>query len=245
MPLRPANIAEPAREAGDSPPKLPEGEVVAHLLSGPGDPEAYARFLTLSVHDLMVPYFGAGLAMGTDAWVPPWENFLLHGFGYLYPDYRFWEFSDHHKAVRRGIGLCSQHAVIVCGFLNEKGIRSRILPLDGHVVATAQIDRSGGRWWILDAFYGVVMPLDLETMEQDPESLVPYYKDAGVDTETIRQLVAAFGRNGNYVLNGPRDFYRNGEYYVEIVSYFLKWLLPALLIAPAVFTWFRRYYPAR
>ena len=46
--------------------------------------------------------------------IPFWENYLLYIASYIDPEeYLKYEFYDYRRAIERGVGLCSQQAIIV------------------------------------------------------------------------------------------------------------------------------------
>jgi hypothetical protein len=128
------------------------------------------------------------------------------------------------------VGLCSQHALIVLDALKRRGIVARLVLLDGHVVASAQVDDE--RWWVLDPDYGVVIPQSIEQIQEAPESVRPFYRAAGHSEKVIDLLVQLYGPEGNMVLDGVGDP-RRPAYMLravfEKVAYFLKWAIPLAL----------------
>ena len=118
--------------------------------------------------------------------IPFYENYLLFIASYLDPEeYLKYEFYDYRKAIERGIGLCSQHAIIVSEILLEKNIPSFIIGLSGHVVLRAQADADRDQWWVLDPDYGVVIPYDIDIIENNPKIIRSFYTQAGYKLKTI------------------------------------------------------------
>lgn len=79
--------------------------------------------------------------------IPIYENYLLFLASYTSPRlFRKYEYCNYRKAVERGIGLCSQHAIIISKILEENGINSKIIGLSGHVVTMAQIHKENNSW---------------------------------------------------------------------------------------------------
>ena len=71
--------------------------------------------------------------------------------------------------------------------LKEKNINSKIVGLDGHVVATAQVDKMQNQWWVLDSDYGVIIPHNLREIEHNPKLISTYYSQAGYDKNKINK----------------------------------------------------------
>jgi hypothetical protein len=169
---------------------------------------------------------------------PPSKNYLLWIASLVYPQvFRKYEFSHYRKAIERGVGLCSQHAIIIAGVLKDKNIPSKIVALNGHVVATALVDETCNEWWLLDADYGVVIPRDIKTVEQAPDLVRPHYFAAGCSAKTTDLLAAMYGPNGNVVIESvntydPRIMSYALRYHIETFSYAAKWILPGLLTLP-------------
>ena len=92
--------------------------------------------------------------------VPIWENYLLH-FNYFNKKY---EYSNYKKAIERGVGLCSQQAIIVTGILNDNGINAQIIGLSGHVVLRTEVENN--IWYIVDPDYGIIIPYDIFEIEK-------------------------------------------------------------------------------
>jgi len=156
-------------------------------------PQVVVKATTEAVHDAMThPYEGVPFEYGALPWL----------------------------ALLRGRGWCSQHALIVAELLNRWGYEARVIGLDGHVVATAEV--RPGEWWILDAdsnhAQAVVMPFDLATIERDTTIVIPYYPDVTV------QYVGFYGAEGNRV--------RRVEDYTKS-RYMIEWLLRVWLILSA------------
>ena len=95
---------------------------------------------------------------------------------------------DTEEALQRGVGLCSQQAMALHGLLKMFGIESRVMGLSGHVICIVHINE---KWIVADPDYGVVLPIDISKLEQDPSLAYPYYgKDMPV-----------FDKAGNHYYN--------------------------------------------
>ena len=164
--------------------------------------------------------------------VPFYENFILYGTSFIYPAlFVKYQFVDYHRAVERGVGLCSQEAFVLTGILRERGIKADIVGLDGHVVVTAPTDESQQVWWILDPDYGVVIPNSITEIEKNPELVRPYYVQKGYTVKEINELVSYYGDQGNKVTDGIVGYSRF-RYYYEYASYVMIWVIPLVFILP-------------
>ncbi len=172
-----------------------------------------------------------------DLTVPVYKNFILFGTSFLWPDlFAKYQFVDYHRAVERGVGLCSQQVFILVGLLAERGIQADIVGLDGHVVATASVDQAGKEWWIFDPDYGVIIPDNISTIEANPELVRPYYVEKGYKVKKVDTLVGYYGKEGNKVTHGIVGYSRF-RYYYEYFSYVMIWVIPLILFVPlGVFT---------
>ena len=73
--------------------------------------------------------------------IPLHENYLLFIASYLDPkEYRKYEFVDYRKAIERGIGLCSQQAIIISEILMKKNIPSFIIGLSGVAISACKVN---------------------------------------------------------------------------------------------------------
>lgn len=166
--------------------------------------------------------------------VPAWENYLLYAAAYVDPEtYGMYEFTDYRKNLERGVGLCSSHAIVVKGVLNDNGMDASLWDIAGHVVVRAQLDEKEA--WVLDPDFGVVVPFDTAAIEADPEVVRPSYKDmAGLyypdakDPYTTDHVVELYGKEGNHTYTVDNKF--------EGFSYVAIWILPLLLMAPYLMT---------
>jgi hypothetical protein len=169
--------------------------------------------------------------------IPFYENYLLFIASFLNPEeYLKYEFIDYRKAIERGIGLCSQQAIIVSEILLEKSIPSYIIGLSGHVVLRAQVDKSHDEWWVLDPDYGVVIPFDIDIIENNTKIIRPFYSQAGYKQKKISRLENIYEKEGNAVMSEQgAQGYQIKRSSNEPIFYFLKWLIPCILITPLIF----------
>ncbi|MCP4404708.1 MAG: hypothetical protein GY801_46325 [bacterium] len=227
--------------------------------------EKYVIVLNAAVNKGIAHYWGDDVDK-YNLRIPIHENYLLYLITHLYSlltnvitpvqklfsDFREptsifekYEFSDYRKAIERGVGLCSQQAIIVAELLRKREIPSKIVFLRGHVVVMAHVDDSASenKWWIVDADYGVIIKHDIETIEKSPECIAPYYREAGYSEATIQKLLAVYSLEDNKVYGGVAEYHgkdRFYKYYFEYLLYFLKWLIPVGLCAPLCLEFVRR-----
>ena len=169
--------------------------------------------------------------------IPFYENYLLFIASYLNPEeYLKYEFVDYRKAIERGVGLCSQQAIIVSEILLEKSIPSFIVGLSDHVVLRAQVDKSRDEWWVLDPDYGVVIPYDIDIIENNTKIIRPFYAQAGYKQKKINRLENIYEKEGNAVMSeqGAKG-YQIKRFSNEPIFYFLKWLIPCILMTTPIF----------
>lgn len=203
------------------------------LVRRPGeDAGDYLRRATLAVQAAVAHYWDAKGADTYNLRVPFSENFILHILGRTWKG-RFlrYEFSDHAKALERGVGLCSQHVVILAGYLAENGVESRIVYIDGHVVLIA---RNGEQWWLLDPDYGVVIERDYREAMEDLDGIREAYTKA-VGPAVADNLTAIYAKRVWMEFASVRAYHSaaaNNSFLLEKAAYVLKWLLPAVLMAP-------------
>jgi len=83
--------------------------------------------------------------------------------------------------------------------LLEKNIPSFIIGLSGHVVLRAQTDANRDQWWVLDPDYGVIIPYDIDIIENNPKIIRRFYAQAGYKLKTIALLEKIYDKKGNVV----------------------------------------------
>lgn len=160
--------------------------------------------------------------------VPPHENYLMWALSYIDPVvYRYYQFCNPDKALERGVMICSQAAQAMVNLWQKNtGLKARIVVLEGHVVAEAQMEDTE-RWWVLDADFGVVLKYDVATLAHHPEIVVEHYLNAGYDDATVQKVAGIYGDDGNYIQTNA------GICRTEKKLDAWKWYLPVLLLVPA------------
>lgn len=216
---------------------ISEDQIYASINSEITDKRSYVNKITETIHNGMADYWKDEGIKKFNLQVPFQENYILFLGSYLIPDkFLKYEFLDYKRGIERGVGLCSQHAIVLAEVLLEKGIKTKMLGLSGHVVTIAQVDEKNNEWWVLDPDYGVVIPENIKLIEVNPEIITPYYSAKGFDAKTILALKGIYGIEGNVIVNG----YGVGDYSIksnifERISYILIWIIPVLLIFPFLF----------
>jgi hypothetical protein len=215
---------------------LTEDEFFSIVNDRSGSTEDYIRRVNYAVNKGMAHYWPEEDVDGYSIRVPFQENYLLNALGYLAPDhFEEYEFCTPEKAVERGIGLCSQHAIVLASILEENDIDARILGLSGHMVTTVKVNDTAK--WVVDPDYGVIIDHDITWIEQDPEIVKSYYAEAGYNESIQEWAAGVYGSEGNYEARLSTFCYY--EYNTEDVTYLLIWLIPVLLVIPFTFSFLK------
>lgn len=214
---------------------LSEQEVLSLARRREGEPtREYVKRVTYAVNKGMAHAWIPG---AYNFHVPVTENWILWLLGPVHPGFQLWEFANHHKALERGVGLCSQHAIVLNGLLYEQGVRSQIVSLGAlHVVNRVEV--AEGEWVIADPDFGLILP-DLPDITSElirttyrplipelPTGAAPEYPDP------LDYYIEAY--------RSPLRFsetlfeYNPGATTLESWAYMLKWLLPVLFVASAL-----------
>jgi hypothetical protein len=163
------------------------------------------------------------------------ENWVLWALGLVDPTYANYVLADPYAALRRGIGQCYQHALVVVGLLQERGIPSGVVSLGQHVVARATLR---GSPYLIDADYGVVMPFDLEHARSHPADVRSAYDRAqehfASDTLRNEQLAIVFEAYRTaptaQAPDGIEGSVPKEKLRFEARTYMLKWAVPIILL---------------
>ena len=161
-----------------------------------------------------------GLAENPDFWIKMrWAELVGDGSPES-SDLRRAERADWRTALRLGVGFCSQHALVLVGYLREHGIEAEVMRLDGHAIAVAKTP-DGPR--VLDADYGVVLPMALSEAERSPELVRAHYLAAGYPAQQVELVVAMYGPEGNAIYHS--NLIPIAEASVPAMSMIGGWLL--------------------
>jgi len=161
-----------------------------------------------------------GLAENPDFWIKMrWAELIGDGSPES-SDLRRAERADWRTALRLGVGFCSQQAFVLVGYLREHGIEAEVMRLDGYAIAVAKTP-DGPR--VLDADYGVVLPMALSEAERSPELVRARYLAAGYPAQQVELVVAMYGPEGNAIYHS--NLIPIAEVSVPAMSMIGGWLL--------------------
>jgi hypothetical protein len=222
---------------------LTETELYQRINKTVNNRKKYITNLNEAVHKGIAHYWRDAGINKYNLRIPFWENYLLFIASYLDPEeYLKYEFYDYSRAIERGVGLCSQQAIIVSEILLEKGIPSFIIGLSGHVVLRAQVDADRDEWWVLDPDYGVVIPRDIDIIEKNPKIIRSFYAQAGYKPKTIASLGKIYEKTEGYVVRSEPGAkgYRIKRYRAEHILYFLKWLIPCIFVFTSILLFIKK-----
>ena len=204
----------------------------------------YATQLNEAVHQRLI-YYEWEKENGAKYWrLPIHENYLIYFSRQVLYLYRWirgelavpgkapvfmYEFADYRKVVERGIGLCAQHAVVVCSLLQKNNIACKMVMLDNHVVVIAQVDPRNNVWWLLDSDFGVVVPHDFDKIIFNPDIAAPYYRAKGYDKGKTAAIVSKFS-SIKTIAGSVAEAFGEKRYYFELLSYYFVWIIPIALL---------------
>lgn len=237
IPLRNPEIYSEERPVLNKGPILTENEFYERIARRRESDAEYVLKVNAAVHQGIAHYWEDEGVAKYNLRIPIHENYLLFLAQYIRPEaFRKHVYYDHRKAIARGVGLCSQQALIVARILEEQGIKSGIIALSGHVVAAmARVDEESDTWWVLDPDYGVVVKRSISDIENNLEIIMETYAEAGYDPATINLLRAVYAREGNRVWRSAKA-YHGRKYYVETLSYVAIWVIPVILFIPYLYS---------
>lgn len=173
--------------------------------------------------------------------IPIWENYLIWASRHIVQAQRWvcgtldkrgsayrYQFSDYRRAVERGVGLCPTHAFIMKKILKAKGFHIQIAGIGRHTVTRAEV--APDTWWVLDPDFGVAIPYDLAALRENPRLIGPYYEARGHSKEWIGELEVWFADPNPIFIDTVREAQGSVRYYFEFASYYLIWIIPAVLL---------------
>lgn len=190
-----------------------------------------------------------------DNWILYFLGFsdpLLNMIGFTNVDtlFRAYESTRYERALARGFGICSQNAMGLASMLRERySILADVILLSGHVVVEAE-------GFLLDPSVGLALPISLNKAEMDeeesgavsrvyeaafgPEDVTRGYDlDGKLEEETRFSVLGRFyDADGNHRVNGPRG-YRPKLYWLERISDWFKWIIPAFMVLIGVWYLYR------
>ncbi len=154
--------------------------------------------------------------------IPIWENYILWAMGYIHPEYKRYHIRDYQKSMERGIGICGDTSMLMSTILYKNGISSKIIAFDrGHVVNSVSFN---GQSWLLDADYGVSIPVELNDLPNNSDLIKKYYGEAGFNKKEIAVVSGIY--EGTYKKFNDTYHFGPKKMIFEKASYWLKWLLP-------------------
>ena len=170
--------------------------------------------------------------------IPIWENYFLYFMGKFsgIPEYEKYHFANYRRSLERGVGICGDASMIMSQLLDEQGISNQLYVFPGHVIVSASF--SDGSQNLFDPDFGVVLPGHVEQVRNNPQALSDAYSALGYTQLDGKILNNSYAREYSQ-WNGVSHFITK-KYYFEIVSYWLKWLLPLALIIVG-FVLFRKH----
>lgn len=166
--------------------------------------------------------------------IPITENFIFYVYEKLgwmaSPKY---EYCDPWRALDRGVGVCSQAAMVLSKLLEIREIENRVVAFEEHVVVEAQVDKENDEWWIFDPDYGVTIETDLKTIKNHFDDYKIAYENSDIRGDEMERKKTIDSLSKIYTeQNTGIDMvaYINTTCANEIRAYQLKWLLPVILI---------------
>ncbi|MCF2947753.1 hypothetical protein L0668_06525 [Paraglaciecola aquimarina] len=160
--------------------------------------------------------------------IPVWENYFLYFMGKYsgIPEYERYHYANYERSLRRGIGICGDASMTLSLILDEHNIQNEILTFPGHVVVLAKFDT--GEEYILDADFGVIVPVPADGLSINSENIANLYVDAGYKPYDFIFFNNMY-KQDYLKWDGVKHFITN-KYYFEMISYWLKWPLPIFMI---------------
>jgi hypothetical protein len=227
--------ADFAQDVPEKRPKPPPGKrawLSASLQQKRGEPDAeYFRRLTMSLHYRITHSPEKHV-------VPPHENWLLYAAHYVVPSYRDYEYADYRRALERGAGLCTQYSAAIFDLLKRQGLRRKVVQFQRHTVVAAKTQT--GREYVLDADFGVVLPMSMAAIRRNPALVRRYYgalepKQTPLPQYTRQRLA----REGQLAYSSPlvavlTKASTPQRAVVERIAYAAKWSLPLGICLGAV-----------
>ncbi len=134
---------------------------------------------------------------------------------------------DWERVIQSGYGYCSQVTLALYDFLKEKGQKSDIIAVNGHVLLGTSFFED---YYLMDADFNVVIKASVEEIYNNPKIVEEAYRNAGQDigkAKTISDMFAS--QEDNWI--GSRDDYYPMLSNFYLIANFLKWALPMLLLS--------------
>lgn len=188
----------------------------------------YAARMTMLINHSMAHYWKDEGIKKYHMKVPLWENYILRVKQWI-TGHEKYEFRNYKKAIERGVGICSQPCIALQNLLNANGIEADLWDLQQHIVVGVRF--VDGIEYTLDPDYGYVILLGMDQLRGYP----PLVRDAYKNHDNIyaphlekhkhtEDMVQMYTQEGNRIYHMDKTF--------EDVSYYIKWILPFLLMIP-------------
>jgi hypothetical protein len=160
--------------------------------------------------------------------VPVWENYFLWAIGKFsgLPQFERYHYANYKRNIKRGIGICGDASTILSSIMDNHGIPNRIISFHGHVIV--EYEREDGGLELIDPDFGVLLGMTLDELLERPEKAKEKYLAAGYserESETLRKAYQT-----SHSIFEDTFHFMSKRYIFEAVSYWLKWLVPILLI---------------
>ena len=165
--------------------------------------------------------------------VPAWENFILYLMGRFsgLEYYERYHYTNFHRSVERGIGICGDASMVLSQVLDQLGISNRVVAFPDHVVVSVD-DPSFNV--VADPDYGVVMDYNLDKLVSDPQLAYGSYLASGYSAAEALGITRIYMKKHNIVFESAFLFVPK-RFIFESMSYILKWLIPMAFITIGLF----------
>lgn len=169
--------------------------------------------------------------------IPIWENYFLHVLGLFsgMPQIERYHYADYKRSLKRGIGICGDASIILSSILDRYGINNEIVSFDGHVLV--QYFDEQGIAKLIDPDFGVTLGVPLEGLRGSLDSVYLEYLNEGYSESEIDYLFAIYEKE--YTIFDNTYHFMSKRYIFELVSYYLKWVLPIAGIIVGIMMFYR------
>lgn len=160
-----------------------------------------------------------------------YENWLLWLGGKFYPPLS--RSQDPERIVSGGAALCSEVSAVLNAIAKRNGFETRFVGLNGHVVSEILTDKG---WRVVDPDYGITFPVGLEVLEKETGSPIirRLLMGRGYKIETIDWYLRIFQSEEDNVVTAVDIALSPRLYAVELISEWLKWIIPVLILSGGI-----------
>lgn len=161
--------------------------------------------------------------------IPIWENFILYLMGKFsgIPEYERYHYANYLRSLERGIGICGDASMVLSQILDKQNIPNKIVSFPKHVFVIAELNDTD---WVLDPDFGVSFQHSLTDFEGMNDEIESIYESKGYSKGDVISLKDAY--EDSYIKWDGVSHFITKKYYFEIISYWLKWLIPIVLVTP-------------